>query len=108
MVQQAARDTARFHGELHAVYAVREKLNLRERQQLRQNLSLARQAGAMVARLEEKDAASGVIRFAAGHGITQVYLQKDPQRLRWNVSPGILDRLLQNAGSIDIQVFPNR
>jgi two-component system, OmpR family, sensor histidine kinase KdpD len=108
MIASARRTVERFHGELFAVYVTQPEISPEDQAGLERNLDIARQAGAKVEMLDGLDAVDAILDFARAHGITQIFIghtQRQGWWSRFNSSP--VDRLLERAGNIDVQVFPH-
>lgn len=101
------RNAQRFHGELHIAYAV-ESRSGREAANLNSILDEARAAGAHVQPLPKDNAIEFILQFAHAHGITQIFVGQG-RAVSWRdrIYKGLVDRLIQSAKGIDIQVFPN-
>jgi two-component system sensor histidine kinase KdpD len=108
MIHRARRQADRFHGDLYVVYVEQDGLNEADQKLIRENLDYAHEAKARVELLSGEDATEAILDFAAGHGITQIFVGHSNQtgwasRLRANP----VERLIMEADGIDVRVFPN-
>jgi two-component system sensor histidine kinase KdpD len=101
------RNARRFHGELYIAYTA-ERQNKEELVRLNAVLDDARAGGAHVQALPEDGAIEFILQFAYAHGITQIFIGQG-RTVSWRdrIYRGLVDRLIQSAEGIDIQVFPN-
>lgn len=108
MVASGERNARRFHGELFVVYVEQPELTKNDEEQLRRNLETACRAGARIEKLHGEDPVDAILRFAAAHGITQIFIGHSRRRGRWTSVFGTpVDRLIGRAEGMDIQVFPH-
>ena len=108
MVASGERNARRFHGELFVVYVEQPELTNNDEEQLRRNLETACRAGARIEKLHGEDPVDAILRFAAAHGITQIFIGHSRRRGRWTSVFGTpVDRLIGRAEGMDIQVFPH-
>lgn len=108
MIHRARRQADRFHGDLYVVYVQQDNLNEADERLIRGNLDYAREAKARVELLSGEDAIETILKFAAAHGITQIFVGHSNQtgwssRLRANP----VERLILEADGIDVRIFPN-
>jgi len=101
------RNADRFHGELFAVYVRQPGLSGADRSAVEQGLESARRLGAQVEVIEGKDPVRAILGFARQHGITQIFVGH-PGAKRWHewIGRGPVDRLLDEATDMDLQIFP--
>lgn len=108
MIASGERNVRRFHGELFAVYVEQPQLTASDEEQLNRNLESARSAGALVHKLQGEDPVDAILRFAAEHGITQIFIGHSRRTGWWNRLYGTpVDRLIRCAEGMDVQVFPH-
>lgn len=108
IIASASRNVKRFHGELFAISVTQPETSPEDREALRRNLDLAHEAGAQVELLDAVDPAEAILNFARAHSITQIMVGHS-RRQGWTsrfVSTPV-DRLIENAGNIDVRIFPN-
>jgi two-component system, OmpR family, sensor histidine kinase KdpD len=108
MIRRGRRQADRFHGELYVVYVQQDDLAAKDQSTLDQNLAAAREANAHVEVLHAEDAVGAILDFAAGHGITQIFVGHSQQTgliSRWKPNP--VERLIMEADGIDVRVFPH-
>ncbi len=108
MIASGERNARRFHGELFVVYVEQSGLTGSDQDQLGRNLDAARQAHARIEKLQGEDPVAAILRFAAAHGITQIFIGHSRRR-GWlsNLLGTPVDRLIRRAEGIDVQVFPH-
>lgn len=109
MIHRGRRQADRFHGDLYVVYAQQDDLNPEDQKMMNANLEAARQAHAHVEILHGEDPVELILRFAAEHGITQIFVGHSQQKgwlSRWKANP--VERLIMGAKGIDVRVFPHQ
>lgn len=101
LIESGRRNSERFHGELHVAYSARCQLG--------SILEDARLAGANMQELPAEDILEFILQFAHMHGITQIFVgQSNALSWRDRFYKGLVDRLIESADGIDIQVFPSQ
>lgn len=100
LLESGKRNRERFHGELHVAYSTRSQLG--------SVLEDARAMGAHIEELPADDTLDFILQFSHTHGITQIFIAQSNQ-LGWRdrFYKGLVDRLIESADGIDIQVFPS-
>lgn len=100
LLDSGKRNSERFHGELHVAYSTRCQLG--------SVLEDMRAAGAYIEELPPEDTLEFILQFAHTHGITQIFVGQS-NKLSWRdrFYKGLVDRLIESAENIDIQVFPS-
>ena len=107
MIRRGRRQADRFHGDLHVIYVQQKGLTPADQANVEQNLAAAREVGARVETLREPDAVAAILRYAAAHGITQIFVghsRKAGMLPRFKMNH--VERLIQEAHGIDVRVFP--
>lgn len=99
LLESGRRNRERFHGELHVAYSARCQLG--------SILEEARLLGANIQELPSEDIVEFILQYAHAHGITQIFVGQS-NKLSWRdrFYKGLVDRLIESADGIDIQVFP--
>lgn len=109
MIQRGRRQADRFHGDLWVVYVAQHTLDAADRTVIDASLAEARAARAHVEVLHgEDDPVDLILRFAAEHGITQIFVGHSQQSgfwKRWKPNP--VERLILEAEGIDVRIFPH-
>jgi len=107
MLESGARATARFHGQMLAVYVRQGELTREAQETLDSNLDYARKLGAEIHLLEGSDAIGPIVAFARENPITQVFIghTQQPAWKFWAQRP--VDRLIAAAEGMDVRLFPN-
>ncbi len=108
MIHRGRRQADRFHGDLYVLYVQQGGLDSEDQKVIDANLEAARQAHAHVEILDGDDPVELILRFAAEHGITQIFVGHSQQRgwlSRWKANP--VERLIMEAKGIDVRVFPH-
>ncbi len=107
MLETGAVITKRFHGQMLAVYAEQGELPREAQETLDQNFAYARKLGAEVHVLREPDPVGAILDFARSQRITQIFIGHTRQK-RWRFwAPSAVDRVLREAESMDVRVFPH-
>ena len=108
MIRRGRRQADRFHGDLYVLYVQQEDLNEADQKVIDTNLGAARDARAHVEILHGEDPVAEILRFAAEHGITQIFVGHSQQHgwlSRWKANP--VERLIMEAKGIDVRIFPH-
>lgn len=106
MIESAARATARFHGQMLAVYVQQRDLSREEDEQLQAHLDYAKLMGAEIHIISDADAIGAILRFAREERITQLFIGHT-QRKSWKfwvANP--VERLIAAADGMDVRLFP--
>ena len=108
MLDSAARNRDRFHGELITAYLNRPDWSPEQRERVDQGLELAREKNAEIVELDGEDPVDTILRFARKRGITQIYVGHRGHESWWERAFGSdLDRLIRAAEGFDVRVFPH-
>jgi two-component system, OmpR family, sensor histidine kinase KdpD len=107
ILESAARNRDRFHGELIAAHLNRPGWSPEQRQRLEEAVELARAKNAEIVQLNGEDPVDTILRFARRRGITQIYVgHKGRESWRERAFGTDLDRLIRAAEGFDVRVFP--
>src|SRR5260370_1379612 len=94
-------------GGLQIVRVRQEGLSGADREILEQNLNRAREGRAHIAVLEGKDPVAAILRFAAAHGIPQIFVGHSQQTgWRRRFRANLVERLILGADGIHVRIFP--
>jgi two-component system sensor histidine kinase KdpD len=108
MLESAARNRDRFHGELIAVTLNRSDWSAEQQQKLNQHLELARDKRAEIVSLEGDEVVDSILQLACQRGITQIYVgHKNRESWRERAFGSDLDHLIRAAEGMDVRVFPH-
>lgn len=108
MLDSAARNRDRFHGELIAAHLNRPDWSPEQRERVNEGVRLAREKSAEIVELDGEDPVDTVLRFARQRGITQIYVGHKGRESWWERAFGSdLDRLIRAAEGFDVRVFPH-
>lgn len=108
MLESAARNRDRFHGELIVAHMNRPDWSPEQHERIRQGLELAKGKRAEIVELSGEDAVHSVLRFARQRGITQIYVAHKGREHWWERARGsAMDRLIGSAEGMDVRVFPH-
>ena len=108
MLNSAARNRDRFHGELIAVNLNRPEWSADQKRKIEDQLALAKQKRAEIVNLDGEDVVETVLGFARQRGITQIYVGHKGRDKWWERAFGSdLDKLISAAEGIDVRVFPH-
>jgi two-component system sensor histidine kinase KdpD len=108
VIETAARNRDRFHGELILGHANKPDWTPEERQRLQEGIQMARQKGAEIVELDSEDPVETLLQFARHRGVTQIYIgHKSRENWFERTFGNELDRLIRSAEGIDVRVFPH-
>jgi two-component system sensor histidine kinase KdpD len=108
ILESAARNRDRFHGELIAAHLNRPDWSPEQRQRVKEGVELARAKNAEIVELDGEDPVDTILRFARRRGITQIYVgHKGRESWRERAFGTDLDRLIRAAEGFDVRVFPH-
>ena len=108
MITSGYRNAQRFHGELIVVSVRQPALSPEALALLESHLAFAREVGARVEILEDRDPIAVILRFARENGITQIFIGHSLRRnWRTRLFGGPVDRLIREAEGMDIRIFPH-
>jgi two-component system, OmpR family, sensor histidine kinase KdpD len=108
MLDSAARNRDRFHGELIAAHLNRPDWSAEQRKRVDSGVALALENGAEIVELDGEDGVATMLGFARQRGVTQIYVGHKGHDSWWERAFGSdLDRLIQAAEGIDVRVFPH-
>jgi two-component system sensor histidine kinase KdpD len=108
MITSGYRNAQRFHGELIVVSVRQPALNPEALALLESHLAFAREVGARVEILEDRDPIAVILSFARENGITQIFIGHSLRRnWRTRIFGGPVDRLIREAEGMDIRIFPH-
>jgi len=108
MLESAARNRDRFHGELIAAHLNRPEWTPEQRQKVREGVEFAHLKNAEIVELDGEDPVDTILRFARQRGITQIYIGHRGRESWWERAFGSdLDRLIRAAEGFDVRVFPH-
>jgi len=109
ILESGKRNADRFHGDLLVAYVRQANLSPEDQASLDKNLDFAREVGATIHVLDEKDPVSALIEFARSNGITQIFIGHSQRHGWWDRLRGNpVDRLIDLAEGIDVRVFPQK
>ena len=108
MIESGRRNADRFHGDLTVAYVTQPELSAEDQAALERNLEIARAANAHIQILDGEDPIETILKFAAEHGITQLFVGHSARARWWERFLGTpLDRLIRGAHEMDVRVFPH-
>ena len=108
MIDGAARNRDRFHGELMVAYVNRPDWSAEQRKKVEEGIERGRSKDAEILELDGEDAVETVLRYARQRGITQIYVGHKGRKSWWERAFGNdLDRLIRQAEGMDVRVFPH-
>lgn len=108
MIDGAARNRDRFHGELMVAYVNRPDWSTEQRKKVEEGIERGRSKDAEILELDGEDAVETVLRCARHRGITQIYVGHKGRKSWWERAFGNdLDRLIRQAEGMDVRVFPH-
>jgi two-component system, OmpR family, sensor histidine kinase KdpD len=106
MLESAARNTARFHGHMFALWVKQKDLTREQLEAVEEHLALAHRLGAEVHSVDAPDPIRAILEFAQEHRVTQIFLghTQQPVWKFWKTSS--VDRIIREAEGMDIRLFP--
>jgi len=108
MIASGRRNADRFHGDLIVAYVRQPEISAGDQEALERNLAIARAANAHIEILEGEHPIEAILQFAREHSITQIFAGHSTRERWWERLLGTpLDRLIRDAGDIDVRVFPH-
>lgn len=108
MIASGRRNADRFHGDLTVAYVRQPEISADDQAALERNLAIARAANARIEILEGDDPIQTILHFARQHNITQIFVGHSTRERWWERLFGTpLDRLIRDAGDVDVRVFPH-
>lgn len=108
MIESAARNRDRFHGELIALTWKRDDWSTEQKERLAKHVDFARQKNAEIIALDGEEIVDSVLHLAGQRGITQIYVgHKNRESWRERAFGSDLDRLIREAEGMDVRVFPH-
>lgn len=108
MISSGKRNADRFHGDLTVAYVSQPDISAEDQAALERNLAIARAANAHIEMLEGDDPIATILKFAQEHSVTQIFVGHSTREGWWDRLRGTpLDRLIRDAGDIDVRVFPH-
>lgn len=106
LVESGKRNATRSHGQLFALHVEDKELNREAREQVQENLELARRLGAEIHEVSNPDPIGAIIDFARTNRITQIFVGH-PRGNRWlHWGERRIDRLIREAEGMDVRIFP--
>jgi two-component system sensor histidine kinase KdpD len=106
IVESGKRNADRSHGQLFALHVEEKEPNREHKEQIDENLEMARRLGAEIHTVKSDDPVSAIINFARTNRITQIFVGH-PRRSRWIPwGEGRLDKLIREAEGMDVRIFP--
>jgi len=108
VIESAARNRDRFHGELILGHANKPDWTSEERRRLDEGIQMARQKGAEIVELAAENPVDTLLQFARQRGVTQIYIgHKSRENWFERTFGNELDKLIRSAEGIDVRVFPH-
>jgi two-component system sensor histidine kinase KdpD len=108
MLESGRRNADRFQGEFHVVYVQQPALSAEDQATLQQNLDYARQLGATVEVLNDRNATDAILKFARQKHITQICIGQGKREGGWRqIFGNPIERLIRSAEGIDVVVYPH-
>jgi K+-sensing histidine kinase KdpD len=108
MIESAARNRDRFHGELTVVGLRRPEYSRDQLAQLNRDLELAQTKNAELLELDGDDWMEALLKLAQARGITQIYVgQRGRDTWKERAFGNDVDRLIRSAEGMDVRVFPH-
>jgi two-component system sensor histidine kinase KdpD len=108
MLDSAARNRDRFHGELIVVNLNRPEWSPEQKGRMTAFLDSAREKRAEIVEIDAENIVDGILAFARQRGITQIYVGHRGRESWFERAFGSdLDKLISQAEGIDVRVFPH-
>lgn len=108
MLETAARNRDRFHGEMIVASANRPEWSPDQKQRINDNMEFAKELGAEIVNLDGENAVDTTLKFARQRGITQIYVGHRGRESWWERCFGSdLEKLISSSEGMDVRVFPH-
>lgn len=107
VIRTASKMAQAFHGEFTALYVDSTELDYKALEQLKKNISLAKELQANIVSTYGDDIASQISQYAKTAGVSKLVLGRSYQKKSILYKPTIVDKLTKLSPNLDIYIIPD-
>lgn len=107
VIRTASKMAQAFHGEFIALYVDSKELDYKAREQLKKNISLAKELQANIVSTYGDDIAYQISQYAKTAGVSKLVLGRSYQKKSILYKPTIVDKLTKLSPNLDIYIIPD-
>lgn len=107
VIRTASKMAQAFHGEFTALYVDSKELDYKALEQLKRNISLAKELQANIVSTYGDDIAYQISQYAKTAGVSKLVLGRSYQKKSILYKPTIVDKLTKLSPNLDIYIIPD-
>ena len=107
VIRTASKMAQAFHGEFTALYVDSKELDYKALEQLKKNISLAKELQANIVSTYGDDIAYQISQYAETAGVSKLVLGRSYQKKSILYKPTIVDKLTKLSPNLDIYIIPD-
>lgn len=107
VIRTASKMAQAFHGEFTALYVDSKELDYKSLEQLKKNISLAKELQANIVSTYGDDIAYQISQYAKTAGVSKLVLGRSYQKKSILYKPTIVDKLTKLSPNLDIYIIPD-
>lgn len=107
VIRTASKMAQAFHGEFTALYVDSKELDYKVLEQLKKNISLAKELQANIVSTYGDDIAYQISQYAKTAGVSKLVLGRSYQKKSILYKPTIVDKLTKLSPNLDIYIIPD-
>ena len=107
VIRTASKMAQAFHGEFTALYVDSKELDYKALEQLKKNISLAKELQANIVSTYADDIAYQISQYAKTAGVSKLVLGRSYQKKSILYKPTIVDKLTKLSPNLDIYIIPD-
>ena len=107
VIRTASKMAQAFHGEFIALYVDSKELDYKALEQLKKNISLAKELQANIVSTYGEDIAYQISQYAKTAGVSKLVLGRSYQKKSILYKPTIVDKLTKLSPNLDIYIIPD-
>lgn len=107
VIRTASKMAQAFHGEFTALYVDSKELGYKALEQLKKNISLAKELQANIVSTYGDDIAYQISQYAKTAGVSKLVLGRSYQKKSILYKPTIVDKLTKLSPNLDIYIIPD-
>lgn len=107
VIRTASKMAQAFHGEFIALYVDSKELDYKALEQLKKNISLAKELQANIVSTYGDDIAYQISQYAKTAGVSKLVLGRSYQKKSILYKPTIVDKLTKLSPNLDIYIIPD-
>lgn len=107
VIRTASKIAQAFHGEFTALYVDSKELDYKALEQLKKNISLAKELQANIVSTYGDDIAYQISQYAKTAGVSKLVLGRSYQKKSILYKPTIVDKLTKLSPNLDIYIIPD-